>query len=938
MALIERQPMSPVAADAARVEPFASGTSIGRYRIISLAGSGAMGDVYRAHDRVLDRDVALKVLPPNLVHDRDRVRRFAQEARAASALSHPHIVTIYEVGHARPSLNVHPISGARSRRSEVHYIAMEFIDGKTLRETFDGAMPLAGRIELLIGVADGLTKAHAAGIIHRDLKPENIIVSNDGYAKIVDFGLAKLVDSDGWNNIGADTPTVALTHKGEILGTPGYMSPEQVTGGVIDQRSDIFSFGCILYEAISGRQPFEGESFLDTMHKIVHDDPMPLTEDVPPALAHVALKCLAKNRSGRYESIHDAKVELKQWLHGGAPRVDSNPPQIVPLKRKSPRGSLIAIAATTIIVGSALFAHHKFFGAASAREEHSIQRITSSGRIALATISPDGKYIAYVVSDEKNRYALWIEQIETHSRLQIAPPQEMHYTGISFSRDGNYLYFARYESYPFGSLSRVPILGGKPEIIVRDVDTRPTFSPDGKQLAFVRDDFNRALSTIYVTNSDGSSERALTSARIPLRFFAPAWSPDGKRIVAIEGTKLIEVAYPSGERHEITTQLHFQMYRGLTWTPDGSLIASAATEDAGDRVRLWRIDPSSGECRAMTDELSNVVAPSATADGSAVAALQIVRQGSLYSVDGSSNVRQLASGVGYYPNVAWAGNRVLYTASGDGNPDLWSVDIRGGEASRLTTEKTIDSAPQATRDGSRVIYRAGNGVQWSLWSMKPDGSERHQLTPGPEDGDFAISPDSKTLAWASLDRASNQWVLWTMPINGGPHQRLTSRKSVLDQIRFTPDGKSILFTGYEDTRTGIFKIATTGGEATLLTTKPSRDATPSPDGRSLACTYSFDQTSHASLGLVPLDDPAHVRTVDLKGGMYRWRDANDVSFIHDDNGAANLWLKPLGGDAAQKLTNFNEGSIVDYAWSDDGKRAVVAHVVDSIDVVVIHTR
>src|SRR5438045_6110371 len=196
MALIERQPMSPVAPDASpRVEQFLPGTTIGRYRIVSLAGSGAMGDVYRATDRVLDRDVALKVLLSTLVHDRDCVHRFSQEARAASALSHPHIVTIYEVGHARPSLNVQPIAGGRSaRRHDVHYIAMEYIDGPTLREAVEASLPLRRRVEVMTQVADGLTKAHSAGIIHRDLKPDNILIAQEGYTKIVDFGLAKLVE------------------------------------------------------------------------------------------------------------------------------------------------------------------------------------------------------------------------------------------------------------------------------------------------------------------------------------------------------------------------------------------------------------------------------------------------------------------------------------------------------------------------------------------------------------------------------------------------------------------------------------------------------------------------------------------------------------------------------------------------------------------------
>lgn len=301
--------------DGSRGEPFPAGTMIARYRLDSLIGSGAMGDVYRAHDRVLDRDVALKVLPTELVNDRERVQRFSQEARAASALSHPHIVTVHEVGHARPASNVRPIAGARKpRRTEVHYIAMEYVQGKTLREAMP-SLTLRRSIEVLEQVAEGLGKAHAAGIIHRDLKPENILVAAEGYAKIVDFGLAKLIDpTGGWDPIGADSPTLrALTQNGEMIGTPGYMSPEQVTGKPLDQRTDIFSFGCILYEVVARRRPFDAESFVDTLYKILHEQVPPIP-NAPAALQRIVQKCLAKEREERYHSIRDVALDLREWL------------------------------------------------------------------------------------------------------------------------------------------------------------------------------------------------------------------------------------------------------------------------------------------------------------------------------------------------------------------------------------------------------------------------------------------------------------------------------------------------------------------------------------------------------------------------------------------------------------------------------------------------
>jgi serine/threonine protein kinase len=313
-------------------DPLPDGTVVGPYRIRSLIASGGMGDVYRAHDDRLGRDVALKVLPTGLTDDRERLERFAQEAKSASALNHPHIVVIYEIGQARPYLTVEPIvsPGQRQRPEEIHYIAMELIDGETLREFVAGQPSMARRLEILAQTADGLGKAHAAGIVHRDLKPDNVMVSIEGYAKVVDFGLAKLVEpSNGWNPLGADSPTMkAITAQGELIGTAGYMSPEQILGKVIDQRSDIFSFGCIVYETVTGRRPFDGDSFVDTLHEVLHATPAAIEH---PELQRIVSKCLVKDREYRYQSIRDVALDLRA--------VDERKPEAPPEPRR--KGSVL---------------------------------------------------------------------------------------------------------------------------------------------------------------------------------------------------------------------------------------------------------------------------------------------------------------------------------------------------------------------------------------------------------------------------------------------------------------------------------------------------------------------------------------------------------------------------------------------------------------------
>ncbi|HJQ39046.1 MAG TPA: protein kinase, partial [Thermoanaerobaculia bacterium] len=392
-------------AETARSDPFPPGTTIARYRLVSLIGSGAMGDVYRAHDRALDREVALKVLPPELTGDRERVRRFAHEARATSALSHPHIVAIHEVGHARPLVSVRAIGERAPRGGEVHYIAMELIEGQTLRECFATTAQLRERIDLLAQVADGLAKAHGANILHRDLKPDNILVSRDGYAKIVDFGLAKLIDSS-WNPIGADSPTLrALTAHGELLGTPGYMAPEQVTGKPLDARADVFAFGCILYEAISGRRAFEAESFVDTLYKIVHEAPAPL--DAPPELQRIIDRCLAKNRDARYQSIRDIASDLRAWNAGV-------PPAVPAASRRRP------IAILAVVITLAILAFLLVRPSQQTSTDPAVRRITSDGRATHAAISPDGRYVAYVTADAKGA-TLSLEQLSTGRTLVVSP-------------------------------------------------------------------------------------------------------------------------------------------------------------------------------------------------------------------------------------------------------------------------------------------------------------------------------------------------------------------------------------------------------------------------------------------------------------------------------------------------------------------------------------
>jgi serine/threonine protein kinase/Tol biopolymer transport system component len=923
--LVKQQTPASDSGEKARSEPFPPGTTIARYRLVSLLGSGAMGDVYRAHDRALDREVALKVLPPELTGDRERVHRFAHEARATSALSHPHIVAIHEVGHARPLLSVRAIGERRPRAGEVHYIAMELIDGNTLREQFLLTENLRDRIETLAQVADGLAKAHTANILHRDLKPDNILVSRDGYAKIVDFGLAKLIDTS-WNPIGADSPTLrALTAHGELLGTPGYMSPEQVTGKPLDARADIFAFGCILYEAIAGKRAFEAESFIDTLYKIVHEEPAPI--DAPPELLRIVNRCLEKHREDRYQSIREIAADLRAW-NAGVP-----PARPAPSRR---RATIITIAA--LIAALPILAFLLLRTPSQPKLESTVRRITSEGRAITTAISPDGRYVAYVTSGPKGQ-TLSLEQLATGRTLVVAVADKGEYSGITFSPDGEYIYFSRYDQNPIGLLYRVSILGGDAQPVVKDVDTRAPLSPDGKQLAFARDDYNKATTSIFVASADGSNPHVVAAMAMPDRFGSPAWSPDGDAIVAARQSKLIVVELPKGNTRTIETSVRMDAFRGVAWPQRDRIIAAATTDSAAGRFRLWNIDPKSGDTTPITSDLADLNGPSVSTSG-AIAAMQLIRQANVYETDTRGTVRQLTTGLDAangLTGVAWIGDRIVYTSTTDGKPDLWTLQPDHAPM-RLTDDASSEAYPLATPDGSRVLYLAGSPRNYTIWSVRADGTDRHEVTSGPRDGDFAVSPDSKQLAWATLNQKTNTWGLWTMPLGGGPKKLIATSASVLEYVRYTPDGKSILYTGIGDSLMQVYRVPLSGGHAVALTDARAHDASMSPDGRQIVCSYSAVDSLKSSLATIDANS-GKVTTLNVKGRAFRYLpDGKTISFVTEENGVSDLWLQPADSGAPHRLTHFSEGSILDYAWNASGTRAVISHVVDSSDVVLLSAR
>jgi serine/threonine protein kinase/Tol biopolymer transport system component len=961
----------------------ATGAHLNYYEIVTLLGVGGMGEVYKANDSRLGRPVALKILPAHLVEDADRVRRFIQEAKSASALNHPHIITIYEIGQSEIKSDGENISRAAGDNTEasssdearrVHYIAMEFVDGSTLHTKIHrDRIDLKKLLEYFAQVADGLAKAHAAGIVHRDLKPENIMITEDGYSKILDFGLAKLIeanDPQGNELEEAATAMMGQTRPGMVMGTIGYMSPEQAQGKPVDQRSDIFSFGCMLYEAATGRKPFEGDSIIDSLHKIVYTQAPLVRESNPTApaeLQRIVRKCLVKDPADRYQSIRDVAIDLRDLIreydsqqstsasfppvqpgsaysqapatgpHSQAPSTDSHAqfaptlmhsqsvvtaPQeaipgpvtgaIVAPRRSANRWMLMGAGVLVLaIIAAGLYI---FIGRKESKgvsgvpfQTTRITKLTSTGTSSGAVISPDGKYVAHFIL-EAGLPSIWVRQVATSSNVQIVPPAEAGYTGLTFSRDANYVYYVRgARGQSIRSLYQVPVLGGTAKQILEDVDSAITFSPDGKRFAFVRGYPQNGESALMVANADGAEERKLAVKKQPDLFSAPVWSPDGKVIACGVRTlaggfhmEVVEVQVESGAEKTITQQKWLGI-GGLAWLSDGTGMLMSALEEkpTSNRLQIWQLSYPGGAARRITNDLNNYAGVSLSSDSTAMVTVQAEANSNLWVAPAgdSTRAKQITSGSNSYDNaLSWTPDgRIVYVTNTNGPPDIWIMDADGKNNKQLTTGAGLNVFSSVTPDGRYILFdssRTGSLNTFYVWRMNIDGGNPKQLTQGGNEYFPVCSPDGKWVYYTPLNDSGKPTV-WRVSIEGGEPVRLTDYVSVRPVI--------------------------------------------SPDGKFIACQYHDDQpTSPTKIAVIPIEGGPPAKVFNIQASLYQWSaDGKAIIYLDTKGGVSNLWGQPIDGGAAKQLTNFNSDRIFTFDWSRDGKQLVCARGVQTTDVILI---
>lgn len=726
-----------------------------------------MGEVYAAQDETLNRSVALKILPPEVVRQPDRLRRFVGEARAASALSHPNLVAIHEIGEARIDL---------AGESAVHFIAMELVRGQTLEDILRStARPdLRKIVGWLAQVASAVAAVHAAGIVHRDLKPGNIMVGRDGHAKVLDFGLAKLGPAAGERS----EVTIEQTAEGIVLGTIHYMSPEQVQGKEVDPRSDIFSFGCILYQAAAGRRPFTGESSVDVMHAILHETPPSLREvnpDVPAELRRMIRRCLAKDPDHRYQSMRDVAIELaefvEEWdeLSRDSSASSGSGRALVRTPLASPATLWIAAGLLLLLLGT-WAAWREWFPARTGPRFDFAPVTAMSGLEMSPVLSPDGNFVVYQ-SKIDGDWDLYLLRIGGRNPILLTAESDADDTQPAFSPDGQTIAF-RSERDQGG----IFLMGATGES-VRRLTTEgfnPAWSPDGRRIVYDTegplDPYGRiSVSALWVVDVDSKEKTRIYEGDA----VAPRWSPDGRRI-AFWG-----MADPRGSNRDIGTipsqggePVWLTRSEALDWSPvwsaDGRYIYFAS--DRGGSMNLWRIavDPSSGKGRGRPEA---VTAParwvghlSLSARGDRILFSSVQVHASVERIEFDAPTRTAVGKarpvtgetqlVGEM-DVSPAGDRIVYRTY-LAPEDLFVVGSDGGGFVRLTNDSYRDRAPRWSADGRSIVFYSNRDGRYEAWRIRPDGSGLQQLTrrAGREPLYPSLSPDGKRLAAYDYERGT----------------------------------------------------------------------------------------------------------------------------------------------------------------------------------------
>ena len=748
--------------------PLAAGTKLGPYEIVASLGAGGMGEVYRAKDPRLGREVAVKVLPTYFCRDPDRLRRFEQEARTAGALNHPNIVAVYDVG----------------THEGAPYLVTELLEGATLRERLSGGGVAPRKaVEYAAQIAHGLAAAHEKGIVHRDLKPENIFICRDGRTKILDFGLAKLTAPEAGDTTSTGLDLGDQTGAGVVLGTAGYMSPEQVRGEKADERSDIFSFGAVLYETLSGQRAFAGASSADRTSAILKDDPPDLRTaggNIPVALDRIARHCLEKDPERRFQSARDLAFHLETASSDS----ESSAAMAVRKKRALPIGWLIAGLAILGALGAALWNR----GQLQPDQKHvSFLRLTDfAGVEASPAFSPDGRSVTFV-SDSTGSRQIWIRLLAGGPPLQITHNAGEHLEPRWSQDSAAVIYYTPPpEGDAQGALWEVSGLGGAPRRLISSM-SGADISHDGKRLTFFR--LNGRQMELVTSDRNGSNAKVLMQAAVGFSYRQPRWSPNDGSIAYLHSREnwaddVYVVPSAGGSPRQITQDN--TLMSGLAWLPDGSRLLYSSARGSTvlylPAMHLWTISASGKDLQQLTFGEAGDENPDVDHDGRILVSRRHMQFDIWkFPVDGdpAENVRRAVrithqSGQVQTPTVSPDDRKIAYLSDNGGHGNLWVMDLASGETQQITYEQasgTIMGVPVWSPDGASITFATnrpselGRGIGY--WLIHPDGSGLHLAV---SEGAWATwSGDSKWLYYAESSpvRDTGSFRLMKSPVEGG---------------------------------------------------------------------------------------------------------------------------------------------------------------------------
>ena len=860
------------------------GATLGNYQVIEMLGGGGMGEVYLARDKRLDRKVAIKLLPDSLTSNNQTKQRFTQEAKAASALNHPNIITIYEIaahdGH--------------------DFIAMEYVEGETIRGLLDrGRIETRRAVELCSQAASGIAAAHEAGIIHRDIKPENLMVTRSSQLKILDFGLAKLMEQRSHGLADSRLSTVGLpsakegvvTVPGTILGTVAYMSPEQAEGRPLDSRTDIFSLGVVFYEMITGKRPFGGKSAIDTLHSIINSEPPPardLNVQLPVEVEDLLSKSLAKDLSERYQHAGDFELDLRRFKRGlesgSLPSVRIQPQSSPAKNRISPVWWLAAGAVLLSAFTIGYFVSQSRPVPAPAAAANTTLTNTTLSPLTIdagfegePTFAPDGQTIAYV-SDRTGNFEIFLRQISGGPDINLTnnPADDMQ---PSISPDGKQIAFVSSRSgvsdclcffiygtdQPLmgGAIWVMPAFGGSPRKIV-DTGTFPSWSPDGASLIFTKGPWYGQ--SIYKVSANGGEPQEITvKLKGGAPFLAyPSYSPDGGHILFEAGNKIFIVNSGGGDAGLIVEGKH------PVWASDGSSIFYTNVE-AGKNYTLWQA-PLSIQDRTLAGEPSPLTVGRGRDTQAAVS-----RDGKFIAfsaLDVSFNLESMifdaeSAKVQNSPTPITSGSDLIYFFSTPANAEtavfdshrgsssfIWRVDEASPSVQLTADPKFADSFPEVSPDGKLIAFNRhppdDAEAPDDLWFMEADGANPRLVME--KAGFVGWLPDGQSFTYYSFN--DGQLYLYALPSKSS--KQLTNEEGVYAKGVTSPDGKWIAFMSIATGNIDIRAVPIEGGESIEVVATPRQDFHPvfSPSGK-----WLYFQLDHKNIYRVP-------------GPAQAWRKAN----------------------------------------------------------------